>query len=66
MTVCFPLSFQIVAVAARSLERAREFAKKHSIPKAYGSYEELASDADWWVNSLGGPGCSATDNGLMT
>ena len=46
MSVCFPLSFQIVAVAARSLERAREFAKKHSIPKAYGSYEELASDPE--------------------
>ncbi|KAM9545480.1 trans-1,2-dihydrobenzene-1,2-diol dehydrogenase-like [Salvelinus alpinus] len=41
-----PGDHQIVAVAARSLERAREFAKKHSIPKAYGSYEELASDAE--------------------
>ncbi|XP_062404694.1 trans-1,2-dihydrobenzene-1,2-diol dehydrogenase-like [Sardina pilchardus] len=35
---------QVVAVAARSLERAQDFAKKHSIPKAYGSYEELAKD----------------------
>ncbi|XP_024296524.1 trans-1,2-dihydrobenzene-1,2-diol dehydrogenase-like [Oncorhynchus tshawytscha] len=41
-----PGDHQIVVVAARSLERAREFAKKHSIPKAYGSYEELASDAE--------------------
>uniref|UniRef100_A0A8C7STZ7 Trans-1,2-dihydrobenzene-1,2-diol dehydrogenase n=1 Tax=Oncorhynchus mykiss TaxID=8022 RepID=A0A8C7STZ7_ONCMY len=41
-----PGDHQIVAVAARSLERAREFAKKHSIPKAYGSYEELASDPE--------------------
>ncbi|KAK7913471.1 hypothetical protein WMY93_013682 [Mugilogobius chulae] len=30
----------------RSLDRAQEFAKKHDIPKAYGSYEELANDPD--------------------
>uniref|UniRef100_A0A3P8YJS8 Dihydrodiol dehydrogenase (dimeric), like n=1 Tax=Esox lucius TaxID=8010 RepID=A0A3P8YJS8_ESOLU len=35
-----------LAVAARSLERAKAFAKKHSIPKAHGSYEELASDPE--------------------
>ncbi|XP_061131678.1 trans-1,2-dihydrobenzene-1,2-diol dehydrogenase-like [Syngnathus typhle] len=35
---------QVVAVAARNLERAQEFSKKHSIPSAYGSYEELARD----------------------
>ncbi|XP_064192118.1 trans-1,2-dihydrobenzene-1,2-diol dehydrogenase isoform X4 [Anguilla rostrata] len=35
---------QVVAVAARGLERAQEFAKKHNIPKAYGNYEELAND----------------------
>ncbi|XP_038158904.1 trans-1,2-dihydrobenzene-1,2-diol dehydrogenase-like [Cyprinodon tularosa] len=35
---------QVVAVAARKLEDAQEFAKKHSIPQAYGSYEELARD----------------------
>lgn len=32
------------AVAARSLERAQQFAELHQIPKAYGSYEELAKD----------------------
>ncbi|XP_041851278.1 trans-1,2-dihydrobenzene-1,2-diol dehydrogenase-like [Melanotaenia boesemani] len=37
---------QIVAVAARKLEDAQEFAKKHSISRAYGSYEELAKDPD--------------------
>uniref|UniRef100_A0A8C7G9I5 Trans-1,2-dihydrobenzene-1,2-diol dehydrogenase n=1 Tax=Oncorhynchus kisutch TaxID=8019 RepID=A0A8C7G9I5_ONCKI len=46
MKTLAPRDHQIVVVAARSLERAREFAKKHSIPKAYGSYEELASDAE--------------------
>lgn len=37
---------QVVAVAARKLEGAQEFAKKHSISRAYGSYEELARDPD--------------------
>lgn len=35
---------QVVAVAARDLNRAEEFAQKFNIPKAYGSYEELAKD----------------------
>ncbi|XP_078511256.1 trans-1,2-dihydrobenzene-1,2-diol dehydrogenase isoform X1 [Lissotriton helveticus] len=35
---------QAVAVAARDLGRAQEFAKSHNIPKAYGSYQELAKD----------------------
>ena len=34
------------AVGSRSLERATEYATKHSIPKAYGSYEELVADPD--------------------
>lgn len=47
MCVCVFLSFiQIAVIASRSLERAKEFAKKHGIPKAYGSYEELAKDQD--------------------
>uniref|UniRef100_A0A3Q1FJ64 Trans-1,2-dihydrobenzene-1,2-diol dehydrogenase n=1 Tax=Acanthochromis polyacanthus TaxID=80966 RepID=A0A3Q1FJ64_9TELE len=37
---------QVVAMAARSLKDAQEFAKKHSISRAYGSYEELAKDPD--------------------
>lgn len=35
-----------MAVAARKLEDAQEFAQKHNIPRAYGSYEELAKDPD--------------------
>ena len=34
----------VVAVSSRSLERATEFAKRHGVEKAYGSYEELARD----------------------
>lgn len=35
---------QCHAVASRDLERAKQFANEHHIPKAYGSYEELAAD----------------------
>ncbi|KAF6077258.1 dihydrodiol dehydrogenase [Phyllostomus discolor] len=41
---------QVVAVAARDLSRAKEFARKHDIPKAYGSYEELAKDPNVGVD----------------
>ncbi|CAM4673271.1 unnamed protein product [Lepidochelys olivacea] len=37
---------QAVAIAARDLARAQEYAQKHGIPRAYGSYEELAQDPD--------------------
>ncbi|XP_044845020.1 trans-1,2-dihydrobenzene-1,2-diol dehydrogenase-like [Mauremys mutica] len=35
---------QAVAIAARDLARAQDYAQKHGIPRAYGSYEELARD----------------------
>ena len=44
----------MVAVAARDLNRAEEFAQKFNIPKAYGSYEELAKDPN--VGEWPGPG----------
>ncbi len=38
---------QVVAVAAsRSLEPATKFAETHSIPRAYGSYQELSRDSE--------------------
>uniref|UniRef100_A0A673BWJ0 Trans-1,2-dihydrobenzene-1,2-diol dehydrogenase n=1 Tax=Sphaeramia orbicularis TaxID=375764 RepID=A0A673BWJ0_9TELE len=48
-----PGDHQIAVIASRSLERATEFAKKHGIPKAYGSYEELANDPDIDIVYLG-------------
>ena len=36
----------IYAIASRDLARAREVAKEFSIPKAYGSYEELLADPE--------------------
>lgn len=35
---------RFVAAGSRSLDRAQAFATEHSIPKAYGSYEELVAD----------------------
>lgn len=36
----------VVAVAARQLSRAQEFAKIHKIQKAYDDYQQLANDKD--------------------
>nr|XP_030116031.3 trans-1,2-dihydrobenzene-1,2-diol dehydrogenase [Taeniopygia guttata] len=36
----------VVAVAARDLGRAQTFARRLGVPRAYGSYEELAQDPD--------------------
>src|SRR5687768_9946719 len=40
-----PLS-RVVAIASRSLTKAREAAAQLDIPRAYGSYEELIADPD--------------------
>lgn len=37
---------ECIAVGARDLERAKEFASEYHIKKAYGSYEELVSDEE--------------------
>lgn len=37
---------ELVAVGGRSLEKAESFAKQFNIPRAYGSVDELASDAE--------------------
>jgi predicted dehydrogenase len=36
----------VVAVAARDAKRAKDFAARHRIPKAYGSYQELLADPE--------------------
>lgn len=36
----------VTAVASRSLSKAREFAARHQIPMAFGSYEELLNSPD--------------------
>ena len=47
------LNFKVTAVAARELNDAKEFAKKHDIPKAYGSYEELTKDPELGIHFYG-------------
>lgn len=37
---------RVVAVAARSLQSAKDFATRHGIEKTYGSYAELSKDPD--------------------
>nr|BAN20282.1 dimeric dihydrodiol dehydrogenase [Riptortus pedestris] len=44
---------EVIAVAAKDKERAADFAKQHNIPKAYGSYEELAADKSIEVVYIG-------------
>lgn len=44
---------KVVAIGARDLSRAEEFAKRHNIPKAHGSYIELAKDANVEVVYIG-------------
>ncbi|XP_061820477.1 trans-1,2-dihydrobenzene-1,2-diol dehydrogenase-like [Nerophis lumbriciformis] len=48
-----PEDHQAVAVAARRLDDAKQFAKTHSIPRAYGTYEELAKDPNIDVIYIG-------------
>lgn len=43
----------VKAVAARSLESAQAFARKHAIESSYGSYEELARDKEVDVVYIG-------------
>jgi predicted dehydrogenase len=35
---------EVVAIASRSYDKAREVAEAHGIPRAYGSYEDLLAD----------------------
>lgn len=36
----------VYAIASRSIEKAKEFAGRWNIPKAYGSYEDMVKDKD--------------------
>ncbi|XP_034254346.1 trans-1,2-dihydrobenzene-1,2-diol dehydrogenase-like [Thrips palmi] len=44
---------QVVAVAARDMQRAKDFAALHKIPVAYASYEELAANKDVEIVYIG-------------
>jgi len=36
----------IICIASRSISKAKEFAEKYSIPKTYGSYQEIIDDPE--------------------
>lgn len=45
-TVLTNTNQQVVAVGSTNAERARAFAEKFGLPKAYGSYDDLLADPD--------------------
>lgn len=53
------------AVASRTLEKAQAFADKWEFAKAYGSYEELASDPEVDLIYIATPHAMHYDNARM-
>ena len=51
----FVADARVVAVGSRSAERARDFADRYGLPRAYGSYAELLADPDLDVVYLATP-----------
>lgn len=56
---------QIAAVASRSIESATVFAQKFDISKSYGSYEEMAKEADLDIIYIGTPHTQHYDNVML-
>lgn len=56
---------ELYAVASRNERKATEFAKKHTIPIAYGSYQELANDPEIDVIYIGTPHTFHLENSVM-
>ncbi len=56
---------ELVAVASRTKESADAFAKKYNIPRAYGTYRELANDSDIDVVYIGTPHTFHLENSVM-
>lgn len=55
----------LMAVASRNYGRAREFAEKYHIQKAYGSYEELAADPEIDVVYIATPHTKHMENASL-
>ena len=56
---------ELAAVASRDVEKAQKFAQKYNVPKAYGTYEELAEDPDIDVIYIGTPHTFHLENSVM-
>jgi len=54
-----------VAVASRDPEKARAFAEKFDIPKAYGSYEELCADPEVDLIYIASPHSHHMEHGML-
>lgn len=55
----------LVAVGSRSAQKAQKFADEHDIPKAYGSYEELAADPEVEAVYIATPNNLHYENALL-
>lgn len=55
----------VAAVGSRSIESAERFASEHGIPRAHGSYEELASDPDVDIVYVATPHPQHAENAIM-
>jgi predicted dehydrogenase len=56
---------ELAAVASRNRESAQDFAGKFNVPKAYGSYRELAEDPDLDAIYIGTPHTCHLENSVM-
>ncbi len=56
---------ELVAVASRTQQKAKEFADKYNIPKAYPSYKELANDPNVDIIYVGTPHTFHLENSIM-
>lgn len=56
---------ELVAVASRNQVKADEFAARHSIPKAYSNYADLARDPEIDVIYIGTPHTFHLENSLL-
>jgi len=55
-------SAEVVAIGSRTLDDAKQFAKRFNIPRAYGSYEELVKDSEIDIIYVGTPHIFHKDN----
>ncbi len=56
---------ELTAVASRTLQKAFDFSSTYKVPKAYGSYEELAYDPEIDIVYLATPNSLHKDNMMM-
>lgn len=56
---------QLWAVASRSQDKANEFAQKHQVPQAYGTYEDIVKDPQIDVIYIATPHALHYENTLM-